>query len=422
MLQSYIVRNVLTVLTFDLISKMLSILITVILIRSLTKMDYAYFTFLQAVATLFVGIVASGLVASYIRFDTEQISRISSDNNKLYVLNFKLITYVYIFLIVIALIFKDLLMTSMSNDESYYSFILFGIILAYTMSICRLNIGYYQTRDKFKESGKLLNLNNVTIMLLITMLILLGTVNIYTVSIVYIVGFLSIAIVGTLKIYKKKPLNKGKHFIDLKEYYHSSFWLIFYYVMIGIFSKLDVFMITNFLGHGDIANYGVANKYYLLMLTLLPSIKAVLMVRTSKIDMIDNLESQKKFTLQWIFKSAPFILIFSTIVFLLSDKVLPILNGEIYNDSIIPFKIFVVGMAFSYIFAPNVDVLRSMKKYKALAVLGLLACVMNFVLNLYFIPIYGINGAALTTILSQIFINISSTVLVVINTRDVKAA
>lgn len=419
LLKDYIVKNVATVFMFDLLSKLLTIFITVIVIRSLSKVDYAYFTYYQAVATLFTGIIANGLVASYIRYETENISRFGTNYKNLYNLNIKLITFLYLCIFVIVILLNKLFLRFLATPSFFLYFIL-GLVLAFAMSIFRLNIGYYQARDQFKYAGKLLNINMLILIILIIPVLVIGKLNANNLALIYISSFFIITVIGYIKINRFKSLDNSNNFNFIKEYYQSSSWLIFYYILIGLFSKLDIFMITKFLGPDDLANYGVANQYFLLSLSLLPSIKAVLMVRTSKIDMVDSVSKQKAFTLSWIYKSSPFIIITSVLVYFLSDIILPIINGQDYNDAIVIFKIFLVGTAFSYIFAPNVDILRSMKKYKELAYLGFIALILNFCLNLYFIPLYGITAAAVTTVISQIVINLSSTLLVIIYTKEIR--
>jgi len=91
-----------------------------------------------------------------------------------------------------------------------------------------------------------------------------------------------------------------------------------------------------------------------------------------------------------------------------------LLNGPRYVASILPFKILAVSAMCSYIFSPNTDIFRAMGKYFLLFCFGFMALVVNIFGNLLLIPVYGIAGAAIATLVAQILINGSSSLYVMV--------
>jgi O-antigen/teichoic acid export membrane protein len=178
---------------------------------------------------------------------------------------------------------------------------------------------------------------------------------------------------------------------------------------------MDIFMISRLMTQDDLANYGVAHRYFSILLLMYPSIKTVFKVRTSKMDMIENIEKQKQFLRKWL-KTSSVVLIPGAIVLVFaSDYLMNLLNGPKYTESILPFKFLILTAMVYYIFSAHMDIFRARKKYLLMFCFGLMAVTVNFILNLWLIPIYGISGAAFATLISDFIFEGTATIYILYN-------
>lgn len=95
--------------------------------------------------------------------------------------------------------------------------------------------------------------------------------------------------------------------------------------------------------------------------------------------------------------------IFMTI---LSSIIIHILYGNAYDPAISALKIIVWYTTFSYLGAARNIWILGEEKQRYLIPINFMGAVANIFLNLVFIPIWGINGAAFASLITQIFTNI----------------
>ncbi|HOA34320.1 MAG: flippase [Clostridiales bacterium] len=100
-----------------------------------------------------------------------------------------------------------------------------------------------------------------------------------------------------------------------------------------------------------------------------------------------------------------FALVQSAGIALFAELVVKILYGEQYLASIPALRIIVWYLAFSHMGSVRNIWILAEGKYKVLWIINLCGALTNVILNLIFIPLWGINGAALTALITQIFTN-----------------
>ena len=95
-----------------------------------------------------------------------------------------------------------------------------------------------------------------------------------------------------------------------------------------------------------------------------------------------------------------------------SKLIIHILYGEQYYDSILALQIVVWYTTFAYVGSVrNVWVLGE-NKQKYLWIINLTAALMNVLLNIFFIKWLGIYGAAIASLITQIFANVVMNIIV----------
>lgn len=99
-------------------------------------------------------------------------------------------------------------------------------------------------------------------------------------------------------------------------------------------------------------------------------------------------------------------LIQSATITLFAKPIIGILYGSAYNASIMALRIVVWYTTFSYLGSVRNIWILAESKHKVLWILNLFGAILNVSLNLIFIPIWGIYGAAFASLLTQIFTNV----------------
>jgi O-antigen/teichoic acid export membrane protein len=94
------------------------------------------------------------------------------------------------------------------------------------------------------------------------------------------------------------------------------------------------------------------------------------------------------------------------VITLFADVIIAILYGSQYGPAVCALRIIVWYSTFSYLGAVRDVWILAQWKQKYLLVINLIGATTNVVLNGAMIPLLGINGAALASLLTQIFTNV----------------
>jgi O-antigen/teichoic acid export membrane protein len=415
-LNSSLFRNISTVFVWDNIVKIIGLVTTVILIRTLPKEDYALYTFFGAALAFFASIVSNGINTSYVRLAAEEYSAELKMSNDLFVFLIFFSLVGFSLLSPLAIFFSKELSQLMFRSALYDKALFWGFIGALALFLTDITSTYYQVQEKFKISGFVIAVQKLLFALFIIGLITFTKLNFINVAFTQIIVSSLCGLVLIILIIKNDLLKNKIVFLRSRfnKFVRVSVWIILYSLTLSLFSQLDIFMISRLKAPDDLANYGVAQKYYLMFLIMLPALKTVLRVRNAKIDMIASIENQKEFVKKWIKVSSVFAIPIVIITLIFSRPIMNLLNGPQYEASILPFNILTISAMFSYIFASNVSILMSMEKSHLLFCFGFAALIINYIGNLWLIPVWGIVGAAISNLFSHLLINGLSTCYVLL--------
>lgn len=395
---------------FDIISKVFTVAITLIVIRMTSIGGYAEYTLFNSISTFLFGVFGSGLALSFVRFYVEHKSREDGKHKGLF------INVQISIAIVFSVIFAILLFA--------YKFVNVQPIIFYTvfyglfLSLCNNNQAYFQANNRFDKAGIVNNIKNILLFLMIIFVYFFNkSIDIYSLFSVFIFSSAISFVIGLIIVSKSGEKASFKSSSVLKNMLVESLWIIIYCFILNLFNQIDIFMLTAFTDDYAVAQYGVAYKYYGIVLSLLPVIQNVLRVKTSNKEFIDNKERQVYITINWVKRMTPLAIIMVISAISLSGVIMPILNTAEYNPAIPIFNILVIGAGLSYITAPNVGIMMASGKHKTMCLFALLAFLVNLVGNYLFIPIYGALAAAITTVISQMILNLACTLSIILQKR-----
>jgi O-antigen/teichoic acid export membrane protein len=271
----------------------------------------------------------------------------------------------------------------------------------------KLAQSYFQSKSEFRKSGIVNNFKNVSLLVFILAVFVIfhktsDTAAAVVTTISSTVAFVA-CVVLIWKDNKSTSLNISLKL--LKSLLSESKWLILYFIFQSLFSSVCLVILNQFGTPYDVASFGVANKYYNLLLMFLTSLQTVLRVKTSQKDMVDSANRRKEFSVNWVKRLLPVILAVVVIAAICSGFVLPLLNGEGYDDAVDVFRILLIAVFFGYLFSPNTAVLIAAKKHKTLLLLAIISCVTGGLMCFLLLPVIGVKAAAISIVVSNLILN-----------------
>jgi len=280
--------------------------------------------------------------------------------------------------------------------------VLFVSVLA--NSFIELFIAFNQSNEKFKKAGLLRPIRAILLLLLLLGVLIYNKLTFENVSILIMVSYLIPAIVLLKKDFRFSFAFKNnlKHVLYLIKTYKLFF---IYFLILALYAQSDIYFISHYFSTEELAEYGVAVRYYSMLLSLLPSISIIIKMKYFTKEVITDTNVQKKYALKWIKYTLPVAMGIYILLFFLTPIVFPILNGDMYDDSILLFRILSFGAIISYILSPNVALLFSQNKIKLLVLTALFTLLFNIFGNLYVISKYRIIGVTFVTVLSHFVLN-----------------
>ncbi len=401
---------------FDIIAKIFSAFISIAIIRILSVGDYAEYTYFFSISSFLSGILGSGIGLAY----TTYAVGLREENENLDIILFKELIQKMMMIYPLVAILCYLGINYILGGAKIT--ILFGISYGLLLSINQINIVFFQSRKNYVRAGIISNLKSILLSSVLAIILIRqtgeGLMGIYVVYMVTIVGSICITYYIIARNFKKDIIlnNHTKLFNNM---IHDSIWTILYMFVISAFNQVDVMMLKLFRGPEAVANYGVAFKYYSLVISALPAIQVVLRVKSSSKEMKCSLE-RKRQVIKWMRKVTPLAIILLVVGIIGAHFFFPIINGTEYNDAIAAFNILMLGASISYITAPNVSIMVGAKKQKILFVLSLGSFFTNIIGNYLFIPQKGIMAAAMTTIIAHFVLNGGSTIYLLLEGSRLK--
>ncbi len=401
----------------DVLSNVVSAATALLIIRGFSVDDYAAYTAFYGILMLIPGLVGNGINLALVRFSSEHISRTGEKPSELYFVSFVFQFVLYLTCCAVVLVFSDRVTNILFGQKSFDSALRYGLIAGMGFLISQAGRGVYNAEEKFGHYIKVLWLRQFLVLLVISILFLLRGLTFELIAQIIILVELSIAGIITFLIFRNTNIRKiisdlKKQSGIIKKFILSTGWLIAYLFILTAFQRFDIFMLSHFSSEKELANYGVAFRYYSIALLALSSIHAVLLPKFSKIDMQD-FNKQHQFTIKWL-KTTIWIIVPILIVDIFGKSLFVWVNGQQYEKAFYMFVIFSLGVWLSLMLSPLVNILIARNAFRFMFLLGLSAFIFNFIGNYIFIPLWGGIGAAIITIMSHLLINFGSFIKVFI--------
>jgi O-antigen/teichoic acid export membrane protein len=294
---------------------------------------------------------------------------------------------------------KQIAINLFHNAELTPILIIFSLIIPfYTLLILAVNAMVALKKPEYTIISRIFGREFINLLLTITIVLIGGTV--LQLSLIYLLSF---AIGSLLSLYlleyKVFPFirSKIKTVHEYKELLAFSMPLFFSGIFLKIMSSIDTF----FLGYmKTTVDVGIYNAVLPLAASL-----GIFLIAFSQMfyPIMSELHAKKQHTelartysivLRWIFMLSFPVMILSL---LFPKYILSILFGTNYATGATAFTILIVAYFIDVITGPAVRILMTLKKTKLIFYINAIVMILNVVLNIILIPLYGITGAAIAT-------------------------
>lgn len=403
-----------TVFTFDVLNKVIAGLCTIFIIRILETESYANYTLFNSIASIVASMIGSGITTGFLRMSVKNRSSGNGADGSYYTVSFIVILTFTLILLVVRRLFVAIYNTSIF-------IVTLSIIEAAVLSLCQLNVYVFQAREKYRIAGKIYNLKDVVIFafLFVTFFMEFEKDTYSVIFFTILAGVL--AVLMSFLIFRKERDFRFPSFdiskIEIKNLFFEIRWLICYFAILAMINASDIIILNRYSSSFYVANYGVAYKYYVLLLSLLPSISAILRVKSSTKEFEESAEKRKMYIRSWLKKTSLLSSIAVVVTPMASYFLWDLVNGDEYRIGYYCFVVFTFGAALSYMFSPMVNFVLSANLHKSLCFVSLFALIFNWIGNYILVQHYAAIGVSVTTVLSQAIINLGGTVVLLSHDR-----
>lgn len=226
----------------------------------------------------------------------------------------------------------------------------------------------------------------------------------------YIYAFITILSSGIVGLSNRYYIRKYVHLkftITPNLHQHIKPLLIMFSnsIAVSIYVNFDTTMLGWIKGDADVGLYSIAVKIYTIIKGILVAIYAVSLPRLAGY-VGQNAFIEYKQVFSRICNYLSLILIPTSVgILCLSNEIMLFMGGRDYIAASFSLQILSVALIFAIYGGLITAVLNiTIGKEKENLIATFWGATINFSLNLFFIPLWGINGAALTTLISELFV------------------
>ena len=176
-----------------------------------------------------------------------------------------------------------------------------------------------------------------------------------------------------------------------------------------LYDKVDLIIISKYLTYQDVAFYNIA---YGLFKSSSLAFSFILVSGYSQVSYLSsNLKAVKLFIKKNIIVILSITITLSCLIYIFSDLIMMCIYGYKYRNSIEILKILTFATIFIGLNNLTGNVLNGLKLYKENMVVTFVALFLNLLLNVLFLPCYGIIAAAYITILTELIVLLGDTLV-----------
>lgn len=321
---------------------------------------------LNALKAVFI----SGLLGAVIIFFLSKAVAVYVFNDVLLIPYLKTLSYFFVFLVL-----HKFLIEFIKGKKHFTSYGLFLYVLPYALFFLVFGIMYYQNQNTTEES----------------------------VYYAYLLPFLVLALATFCFLPIKRLKTKKLH--NYNALFALSFPMLFSAAFIFISNWTDVFMLGAMVSKAEVGIYNAAYKVATIALVIINAINAVLAPKIATLYSQNNLDGIKrevqKATKIITYLSVPIIVL----IIILRKQFLSIFGAEFVQGEY-ALIIIAIGLLFNAMSGSVGQILNMTKHQHQLKKFTIISVIINIVLNYILIKNFGIIGAAIASLVSNVVLNV----------------
>jgi len=319
------------------------------------------------------------------------------------------------------LIIPEGLINELFDKKNAHSLILKAVVALFFYTTTMLNIDALRALNQTIHSELYRNIFRYTPIFILS-IVLFFTQNQEWLIEAFLAGFILLSLITTIKVlilFKQLTLsNQTSYKFSYNQIFSRSYPMALSAIAYFIMQSVDIIILTVYEGFDSVAYYSIAVKLATVTALALMSVNIVIAPKIAEIYNTNDFNRLNKL----IKDAARIIFIISLpvllILFIFSGPALS-LFGEGYVFAKQALWFLLAGQFFSALCGPGAIYLNMTGKQKKLNNILISGLIVNVVLNLILIPVYGIEGAATATLISMVFWN-SMIVAVIYSTDRIK--
>jgi len=190
---------------------------------------------------------------------------------------------------------------------------------------------------------------------------------------------------------------------------YSSKWIFITGLIIFLFPRLDIFILSKYVSYGDIGIYSASNSLITMLALFSRSLNKISLPKAMN-EAITSIENYNKFKKE-VYNTSLLLFIIAMTIFFASEKFIRFLYGVKYSESYIIFRILSIGYLSSMIFAPHSYIFYAINLGKLLFIIELVKSAIAILLLIVLVPLFGLKGAASAISISLLTMTIISYIL-----------
>lgn len=320
------------------------------------------------------------------------------------------------------ILFKPLIVNAYIDESPLFvEYFWFVFPLFFLLMYNNVFESYLQSRSKTAFSVFIKSIFNRLIVSLLLFLYYIDLIDFYWFIVLFIFSYVLNILMFIIYLYRRDEfdLKLNRAFFNKrvrKVYYSYSSFSILSGASSVLINKIDALMIASYLGLASTAIY--SNALYLCMLISIPGesigrISLPLISKSWKNKKIGEIESiyKKTSVTQFLIGGAIFVLMWGSI-----DNFYTIQGKDYYLGKWV-FLIIAGSKLINLLFGANGQIISVSKYYRFDTTTAIILGVMTVITNLLFIPVWGIEGAAIATALTIIAFNLIRYVFVYVKLK-----
>ncbi|KAF2336457.1 MATE family efflux transporter [Flavobacterium daemonense] len=315
-------------------------------------------------------------------------------------------------LLIIAIISKETI-NNYFSDSAVYSILLKGTLALFFSGLSILNTEVFRALDKLYVAELFRNIIKYIPLIIGSILLFYCHKQDYLVD-VFLLGFVFLALLSSAFVFiyfRKNTVLKTPDNFSHKEIFLKSYPIAISAMALFLLMCFDIMFLKKYRNDETVAFYSVGVKIMTIISIIIVSINITVSAKIAELfagHKIAELREVSRNSARLIFKiTFPVILLISYF----SEDILSIF-GHQYVVAQQAFLILIIGQGICSAFGTASVYLNMSGRQHLFQIILLIAVAINFVLNRFLIPIYGMTGGAIAFVASSFFWNLVSAIVI----------